>query len=290
MKYNILILIADALLSGSFVFQKLYQKGRKETLTDGLLYNTVFGAVGVITFFLISRFQIEFSVFSLIAAFLQASLITLYTIISFKILETGDLSLYTMFLMTGGMTLPYIFGIAFLNEKFTVIRSLGLILIGIAVIMINSSTQKTDKRRLVLCVLTFVINGATSIIAKTHQINTQFNPVDTQSFAFLMCFMRVILCGLLLLFVTPQTHKQSKSFSIKRLLLFTTVSSILWNISYILQLIGAKNLPATVLYPLITGGCIILTSLFGVLFLKEKLNTKQIISIVICFIGTLMFL
>lgn len=113
MKYNVLILISDVLLSGSFVFQKLYQKNSRETLADGLLYNMSFGAFGAIVFLITSGSKIEFSYFSVIAAFLQSLFVVIYTMISFEILKTGNLSLYTMFLMTGGMMLPYIFGIVF---------------------------------------------------------------------------------------------------------------------------------------------------------------------------------
>lgn len=46
-------------------------------------------------------------------------------------------------------------------------------------------------------------------------------------------------------------------------------------ISYMLQLIGAESLPASVLYPFITGGSIILTSFAGVAFLKRKTHNSS---------------
>lgn len=61
-------------------------------------------------------------------------------------------------------------------------------------------------------------------------------------------------------------------------------------ISYMLQLIGAESLPASVLYPFITGGSIILTSFAGVAFLKEKLTIRQWMAVTACFVGTLLFL
>ena len=57
-----------------------------------------------------------------------------------------------------------------------------------------------------------------------------------------------------------------------------------------LQLLGEKTLPATVLYPFITGGSIVFSSLAGVIFFKEKLSAKLIISVMLCFAGTVMFL
>jgi len=57
-----------------------------------------------------------------------------------------------------------------------------------------------------------------------------------------------------------------------------------------LQLIGASTISATVVYPLITGGSIILSSVAGFLILKERPTKQQIISVLICFIGTCLFL
>ena len=61
-------------------------------------------------------------------------------------------------------------------------------------------------------------------------------------------------------------------------------------ISYLLQLTGAAELPATVLYPMVTGGSIIFSALSGRVFFKEKLSVYQLVSIGLCFVGTLLFL
>lgn len=59
--------------------------------------------------------------------------------------------------------------------------------------------------------------------------------------------------------------------------------------SYFLQLYVAKSLPATVLYPFITGGSIVFSALIGAVLFKEKLSGKLITSVVLCFVGTIMF-
>ena len=68
------------------------------------------------------------------------------------------------------------------------------------------------------------------------------------------------------------------------------VAALISGGSYLLQLVGAKTLPATVLYPMVTGGSIIFSSLAGRIFFREKLSLQQKISIVVCFMGTLLFL
>ena len=58
-----------------------------------------------------------------------------------------------------------------------------------------------------------------------------------------------------------------------------------------LRKLDAKaKLPATVLYPIITGGSIVMTSLAGVVVFKEKLSVRQWVSVVLCLMGTCLFL
>ena len=68
------------------------------------------------------------------------------------------------------------------------------------------------------------------------------------------------------------------------------LSSIVGGVSSVLQLEGAKYIDASLLYPFITGGSIVLSSLAGWIFFKEKATKNMIISVVLAFVGTLFFL
>lgn len=57
-----------------------------------------------------------------------------------------------------------------------------------------------------------------------------------------------------------------------------------------MQLIGASSLPASVMFPIVTGGTVILSSVAGSVVFREKLSSKQWAGIVLCFIGTVLFL
>mgnify|MGYP003291970998 CR=1 FL=1 len=49
-------------------------------------------------------------------AFAMATCAALYSLIGFRVLKAGNMSVYSMFLMSGGMLLPYVFGVLFLDE------------------------------------------------------------------------------------------------------------------------------------------------------------------------------
>lgn len=59
---------------------------------------------------------------------------------------------------------------------------------------------------------------------------------------------------------------------------------------YLLQLNAAKTLPATMLYPFITGGSILFSTFAARIFFKEKINLYTWISLALMLCGTILFI
>ena len=161
-----------------------------------------------------------------------------------------------------------------------------------AVMLYDFKKTKTTKSQLLLCIAVFILNGMVSIISKYHQINITYEAVDSAGFVMYSGLAKCLLSTILLLFYKGEDAKFKQKFSFKKRIGFyiTVFSALIGGVSYLLQLIGAKDLPATVLYPLVTGGNIIFSSIAGKVFFKEKFNKLQIISIILCFVGTFLFL
>lgn len=279
------------MLAANFVFQKKYQQTAGVSLKTGLIYNAILGVFSAIKFLVINKFHIECSAFSLLMAAIFATVLVLYIIIGFKIMEKGNMALYTLFLMSGGMTVPYIWGVLFLNEELTILRTIGLVVIIVAIIISNSGTGKPDKKQILMCIAIFILNGISSVVSKHHQINPVSEMVTPTDFVFLVGIFKAVICScFLLVFKNKFKVQDGNKLDIKPLLLIIFLASLTDGLTYMLQLIGASSLPATVLYPLVTGGCIILTPIAGMLVFREKPSTRQWISVALCFVGTLLFL
>ena len=289
MRDYIYIVLADILLAFQFVFQKQYQKMKGESVISALTFNALIGLITAIIFFAICGFKPEISVFSAIMAFVMTVLVLGYTFISFYILKAGNMALYTLFLMTGGMTLPYIWGVAFLDEPFTLMRSIGLLLIVAAVILSNIGVRRPPKLQLLLCFAVFLLNGFVSITSKVHQVSTVFEAVDSNSFVFLGAIIKCLICIPVIFIIKRRGRAEDYKADVK-MLLPVVAAALFSGVSCLLQLIGAKNVPATVLYPLITGGTIVFSSLAGMLVFKEKPSKAQWYGIVLCVIGSCLFL
>lgn len=286
--HYLLVIFSTALLAINFAVSKRYQLTEGTGMERGLRFNMYLGLATAVTFFALSGFRAGFSWFSVLMAFAMSFCAVAYTVLGFSVMKAGNMALYTLFLMSGGMILPYIFGVAFLNETLSVWRVAGLLLILFAVVLSNKSDRPVSKKVLGLCAAIFVFNGFVSIVSKSHQVASRYPAVSNTEFVlytglakFFMSFVALLFC---------KKKRPVFTFARKGSVLLAVGSAVLSGISYSLQLMGAKHLPATVLYPIITGGAIIFSALSARVFFKEKPTKAQLISIVLCFIGTLLFL
>lgn len=288
--YYLMLTGAAMLLGADFALNKIYQRIYGTAPKAAFFFNSLLGIITAVVFFCINGFKLEFTVYSFVMAGLMSALVMSYNIIGFRLLKSGTMAMYTLFLMTGGMVLPYIWGLLFLNEDFSLLRTVGLIVILAGVVLSNFSGERVNIKQIVMCVAVFVLNGFVSIVSKMHQSQTTFDSVNAAEFIILGGIFKFLLAGILFLVFKNKDSLESGDNSLKKAVIIITSSAFIGGVSYMLQLLGAKTLPATVLYPFITGGSIVFSSLAGVILFKEKLSAKLIISVILCFAGTLMFL
>lgn len=283
-----MVFISAILTALSFAVTKKYETFEGGGLASGLKFNVYGGLFITVIFFIFTGFKLQFSVFSLIMSAGISLFAILYTLISFKILRKGNMAIFSLFLMSGGMLAPYIYGILFLDESVSVLRVLGIAVILGAMVLSNISKDTVKSVPIFLCISVFLLNGLVSIFSKVHQISTTFETVDTMSFVMYNGITKSIISAVALIFCKDEIKKFT--LSAKKSFIITILFAAVTGFSSMLMFAGAVTLPATVLYPITSGGTIIFSAIFGKIFYKETVSTKQWISVFLCFAGTLMFL
>ncbi len=289
----LVIILADVLLATFFVFQKKYQLTAGTALRAGLWYNILTAVCSVIFLLVLNKFEIRVSGPSIILAILMAAASTTYGLIGFRIMEKGNLGVYMLFLMSGGMAVPYFYGIWFLGETPSLISTIAFILIIASTFISNFEKGKVEKKQLLLCLIVFFLNGIVSTVGKIHQVNPVSQWVTPSYFTFLTTSIRIVGCLIALAFCgkIDSAEKQGKvKINFKPILWIIVVSAAIDSACYMLQLVGASNLPATVMYPLQNGGTVVLTALAAYIFFHDKQTKKQLIGTGVALIGTLLFL
>ena len=150
MKYYFLVLVAVVALAVSFCLTKKYQKNAGDGFIYGLLFNILCGFLTAVCFLVIAWVidgnALRLTLFSVILAVLMAVFSGAYTIIGFRIMAHGSVAIYTLFLMLGGMMLPYFYGLLFLSERFSVLRLCGLILMVLSLSLSATASSQKEKK------------------------------------------------------------------------------------------------------------------------------------------------
>jgi drug/metabolite transporter (DMT)-like permease len=293
----LLILLSVLLLALGFILQKLYQRGSPQTTLGGVDFSILSACFSLILLLAMSGFTPAFSWYSAINALLRAACGLAYTVIGFWIMKRGHMALYMLFLMSGGMVLPAVWGWLFLKEEILPLRVLGVAVILVSIALTNRGGKRPDLKMLLCCLAVFVLNGFVSVFSKLHQVENVFPIVNTECYA-LYGTLASLLMSICLRFILARGGKSDnaapteKKPPIKILIpiLIVAVYSVLGSVSSLLQLWGAANLPASLLYPMITGGSIVFTSLFACIFFGERPTRSEWVGIALCFAGTLLFL
>ena len=183
MVYYILIFLAALGAAANFAVTKVYQLNRGNTLETGVIFNGLVGLVGSLIYFVVCGFKIELTMFSVILSLMFTIFVGMYTIIGFKIMSIGSMAVYTVFLMLGGMILPYLYGLLFLDEEITVMKVIALLMMTIAIILQNGGEKKKGNALFyILCMSVFILNGLTSVVSKIHQVYPQYKTVSNNEF------------------------------------------------------------------------------------------------------------
>ncbi len=290
MENYLLLLLAALLMMVNFVLNKIFQCKAGDSIQMGLCFNAVVGLGTAVCFWIMNGLQVEFTLYSFILAIVTALLSVVYTIIGFRIMSGGKMAYYTLFLMCGGMMVPYVWGLLFLGEPFSWLRMAGLVLITGAIVLSNIGKDKLTRAQILMCIAVFFLNGLLSVVSKHHQIETVLPTTSTTSFVMWSGLTKCIFCWLIFLIMRKKSAVKEKIVLQKRVWTAVAVSAVVSGIAYFLQLVGAAKLPATVVYPFVTGGSIVFTTLAGWLIFKEKPSAKLWIGVALCMVGTLLFL
>lgn len=290
----VMLVIAALLLAVDFSLNNVYQKVKGVSPKASLGFNSLAGLFTALVFFGINGFGLNLSPYSLILSAVINVLLIGYSFLGFRLMRYGNMATYTLFLMSGGMTVPYIWGILFLGEPPVFSRIIALVLVLSGITISNVEKEKKCTAQILMCIAVFVLNGFVSVISKVHQAEPVLKTVSAMDFVIIGGILKFVFAGILYLFMPRQDNNTEKNenkdvrWGIP--LLIIILSAIAGGVSYLLQLYGASSLPATVMYPFVTGGSVVFSAILSAVIFKEKLSKKLIASVILCFAGTILFL
>lgn len=280
--YYALIILSVVMFGGCFALNDAYRKKRGSSIKISLQFSFVGSLVGFVFLMIVNGLKFEFTPFTLIMAILASINGFAFTFCSFKVLDRINLSLYSLFSMLGGMVLPFLQGILFYGEKITVAKAVCFLFITVALVLTVEKGEK--KQGTIYYVLVFVLNGMSGVLSK---IFAESNLPKTSAIGYtnLMSVCSVVISGILLLTISKK-GAENNGFSLVGTAI-CAASGISNRVANLVLVVALAHVDASVQYPMVTGGVMIVSTLIC-FFGKNKPSKKEVLSIVIAFIGLLL--
>lgn len=280
MIYYILISIAALMFSLQFICQQSYEKNCGTALPQALLYALHKGLSVMAIMLVLSAFSLEFTTFSFLAAAPYSLCYILMIYFSLKAFSVANLSVYSVFTMLGGMTLPFLTGVFLFGEKLSVFKVVCFLLVAVAVAM-NIQKGSHNKKAFLYYILVFILNGAVGAISTIHQ-NIGLKITDSTSFLFYSGVWTVLICGVWLF-----AKGEKVSFLKGKNLLFPALDGFFNGCGDLLMLISVAPgaLDASVLYPFGTGGVMLCSVIISTLR-RENVKKIEYIAAAIAFVAS----
>ena len=313
--YYAMLIGASFLFGSQFMVTKAFEKNYGKTVRASLSFSLLYSLFAGVIFFIIKLISsgtvFNLNPFSLCMAFGLSLVNILNSAIGIKTLALGDIAVYSLFLMLGGMIVPFFAGIVFLKESVSVCNLIGVAIMIIALCLPvffgkknkNAGEAQTDgdtKKKTsvffyVLCVFLFILNGLSSTLSKFNSVREgaalgaefTFYTYGIQFVISLAAFALTTAFG-----KSDKTQNEEKQPGI----LFRPVAigcgaafGAVNGTAFLMSSVAAEHVVAVAQYPLITGATILFSSLLAFLFYREKPTALQLVQIVISLAATILF-
>ncbi len=314
--YYAMLIGASFLFGSQFMVTKAFEKNYGKTVRASLSFSLLYSLFAGVIFFIIklvsSGTVFNLNPFSLCMAFGLSLVNILSSAIGIKTLALGDIAVYSLFLMLGGMIVPFFAGIVFLKESVSVCNLIGVAIMIIALCLPvffgkknkNAGEAQTDgdtKKKTsvffyVLCVFLFILNGLSSTLSKFNSVRE--GAALGAEFTFYTYGIQFVI-SLAAFALTTASGKSDKMQNEEKQpgILFRPVAigcgaafGAVNGMAFLMSSVAAEHVVAVAQYPLITGATILFSSLLAFLFYREKPTALQLVQIVISLAATILFM
>jgi len=196
-------------------------------------------------------------------------------VFSFLSINSGPLTL-TSLITSYSLMLPTAYGLIFLDDPISKGFVPGFILLLVSLMLINKKTDnsgvKITPRWILFVTVTFLANGGCSIV-QTIQRNA-FKGVEgmyRNEFMIIALVLFVVVISILSLC----TERKDIVLCTKKGWLLAAVCGIANTVVNLLTMVLQSYIPVSVLFPLVSGGGLILTYFLSRFLYKEKLSNVQ---------------
>lgn len=269
--YLILIILG---IAAQNVTRKIYSKSS----SGGAYTFSALSALVALFFFAISGgSNLHFTWKILPHAIGFAATYSLSIVFTFLSIKEGPLSL-TSLVTSYSLLIPTIYGLIAWGESFSLLFAIGLALLIVSIFLIRmepkAEKNQIEKKRLtpkwlLYVILAFIGSGGCSAVQKGQQL--AFNGTYKNEFMIValgITFVAITICALC--FEKKETLTHAK----RGLYLYVICGAANGAVNLMVMILSLR-MPASVMFPIISAGGILVSAIISMTFYKERLSNLQ---------------
>lgn len=259
--------------------QQVVQKEYNKRVVFGAYSFAAASALVAVTIFLAtSGGKLDFTPGMLLYSFAFATAYSVSSVFTLLAIKEGSLAL-TSLIISYSLIIPTFYGLFAFKEDSGILLYIGIALLLVSLVLINikpGDNAKISLKWLIYVFLAFVGNGGCSTIQKVQQRNTGgLYRSEFMIVALIITVVALFACALL-------SEKKSIGTNLKKGFWLYIICGIANGIVNFLVL--TVKMPASVMFPIISAGGIVVTAILGRTVYKEKMTYIQTVGFIL---GTL---
>ena len=277
----LIIILLCALATAKVTLQSRFGKKGLKTDSDNVLFNAMVFLTAALLFCAdIPKASFNTWLFALTFAILTVVFQLSYT----KALSVGNVSL-TVMAVNLSMLFPVLVSIIFYNESLTPMRIVGIVL---TVLSFTLTVDLKTKERLSRSWLAFtamaaLANGGIGITQKIFGASE----FCAEKKSFVACSYAIAFLIAFTLYLFVRSRDKEAGSARARAYIFAVAVGVVLAVFQWLNTYAISIMDGSFLFPVYSGGSIILSTLVGILFFKDKLTKTQKISITLGIIAVI---
>ena len=198
-----------------------------------------------------------------------------------KAIQIGSLSL-TSLIISYSLLIPSLYGIIFLNEKVTIIKIIGYLMLFVSLFCVKpgkvelNQNKFANKKMFTYIVIAFIGNGLCSTLQKVYQLKSGGQGKSE----FMLISLSIVAAAFFILIITHRrTEKHFLPTRANGGWYGAAVGLCNGVVNWLMMVMASK--PASIVYPSVSAGAIVLTLIASKVFFKETHTKIQNFSFVI---------
>lgn len=261
------------------IFTRMYNQKLEATVENSSVFTLVRVLIIALFFLLLSGFRMGWHGPTMPYALSYGLMLAINLITCTMAYLTGPFAL-TSLLISASMVLVTVFGLVFLKEPLSLTMGIGIGLLVVSVLLLHEKAPddcRLTPRWWIYTILAFFCNAGCTLAQKLHQ--TSFPGRYENEFMFYGAVLCAVLCLVYCLFkrVKPGQIKQCMEKGWVSMLGIGVACSL---VNLLLMILNA-SMPASLLFPTLSGLTLLFAPLLGKFLYHEKSTRRQKISYLI---------